>query len=361
MFPGIPVTRRRALLWMGGVVGGLALHGCTQQSSGSGQSSGNSVAANAEPSTPAAPVRGATGSTLWIGYAPLYIALEKGFFPEAGLELDHKIIGTTGEGNAAFAAGRLEGVNLVTSEAVAFAAKDQDFRIIQVADTSKGGDGILARNSIKSLEDIKGKEVAVEVGGVSHFFLLQVLQDVGLTQEDIKVRNLAPDAAAAAYQAGRVQVAVTYSPFLKQANDAQKDGRIIFDTSKMPATIADLYIFNTEWVENHPAAAEAYVRGIFKGMEFLQTDPDEAHAIVGKRLQLKPEQVKTELQGVELTSLENNIKMLADPNSEIYLVKTMESMTEFLKQQKQIPEVLPTDRLTQLIDSSFVKAVQANP
>jgi NitT/TauT family transport system substrate-binding protein len=345
---------------MGGVVGGLALHGCTQASSTTGQSSANSVVANGDPSTPAEPVSGATGSTLWIGYAPLYIALEKGFFREAGLELDHKIMGTTGEGNAAFAAGRLDGINLVTSEAVAFAAKDQDFRIVQVADISKGGDGILARNSVKSLEDFKGKEVAVEVGGVSHFFLLQVLEDIGLTQEDIKIRNLAPDAAAAAYQAGRVQIAVTYSPFLKQANDAQKDGRIIFDTSKMPAAIADLYIFSTEWVENNSGAAEAYVRGIFQGMEFLDTDPEEAHAIVGKRLQLKPEQVKTELQGVELTSLEDNIKMLTDPNSEIYLVKNMESMTEFLKQQKQIPETLPTERLVQLIDPTFVKAVQSN-
>lgn len=352
----IPVTRRRALYLVGGLAGGLALHSCAQPST----TPESSPSASAEAS-PTAPVKATTGSTLWIGYAPLYVALEKGFFKEGGLDLSHTVFSGSTEGDAAFASGRIEGVNNVTSEAVALAAKGQDFRIVQVADTSLGGDGILARNSIGSIEDFKGKEIAVDVGGVSHFFLLQVLKEAGLTDKDVTITNLTPDAAAAAYQAGRVEIAVTYSPFLGQSNDAQPDGRIIFDTSKMPTAIVDVYLFSTKFVEENPAAVEAYVRGIYKGIEFIKSNPDEAYAIAGKQLELTPEEVETELKGVGLASPEDNVKMLAEPDSGVYLLDHMDALGQFLKSQDQIPEAPAADTLKQTIDPTFVKAVMANP
>ncbi|MDX2212811.1 MAG: ABC transporter substrate-binding protein [Oculatellaceae cyanobacterium bins.114] len=350
IIPGL--TRRRALYLMGGVAGGLTLHACTQSPEGSAPS------ASAEAS-PSEPVKAANGSTLWIGYSPLYIAIEKGFFKEGGLDLEHKVFSSTGEGNAALAAGRIQSINNVTSETVAFAAKGQDFRIVQVADTSLGGDGILARSSVADIADFKGRRVAVEIGSVSHFFLLQVLQEAGLTGDDVEITNVTPDAAAAAYTSGNVDIAVTYSPFLKQANNAQSDGRIIYDTSKMPTAIVDVYIFSTQFVQENPQATEAFVKGIFKAHEFLKTNKDEALAIVGKMLQLKPEEVEQELTGVGLTSAEDNLKMLDDPTSDIYLVDHMESLGQFLKAQNQIPEAPTADSLKALIDPTFVKAAQA--
>ncbi|NEQ28301.1 MAG: ABC transporter substrate-binding protein, partial [Microcoleus sp. SIO2G3] len=337
-----------------GVAGGLTLHACTQQPDAPAPAQ-----SEAAPSAPSEPVKAASGSTLWIGYTPLYIALEKGFFKEGGLEFEHKIFSSTGESIAAMAAGRLEIINLVTSEAVAFAAKGQDFRIVQVADSSVGGDGILARNSVKDIADFKGRQVAVEIGSVSHFFLLQVLQEAGLSGNDVEITNVTPDAAAAAYSSGRVDVAVTYSPFLQQSNQTQKDGRIIYDSSKMPNAIMDVYLFSTPFVQEHPQAVQAFVNGIYKAQEFLKTNQDEAYAIAGKMLELQPEEVGQELKGVGLTSPEDNIKLLTDTSSDTYMGKHLESLAKFLKEQGQIPEVLTLERLSSLIDPTFVKAAQA--
>jgi NitT/TauT family transport system substrate-binding protein len=343
-------TRRHTLWMMGGMVGAMTLHACTQSAETTSTSPAASTAAS-----PTEPVKAVNGSTLWIGYSPLYIAIEKGFFKDGGLDLEHKVFGSTGEGNAALAAGRIESINNVTSEAVAFAAKGQDFRIIQVADSSKGGDGILARNSVTDIADFKGKQIAVEIGSVSHFFLLQVLQEAGLTANDVKLTNVTPDAAAAAYASSKVDIAVTYSPFLQQSSDAQKDGRIIYDSSKMPTAIMDVYIFSTKFVQDNPQAAQGFVNGIFKAREFIQTNPDEAYAIAGKQLQLKPEEVADQLKGVELMGLEENLKLMS-PSDDIYLGNHLESLAKFLKQQEQIPNVLTLDQLGALIDPTFVKA-----
>ena len=345
------LTRRRTLWLMGGFAGSLALNACSQTSE-TENNLGGASSSNASANSASA----ASGGVLWIGYLPLFIALDKGFFQAGGLDFDYKVFSSNTEADVAYGAGKLQGVNNVTSEAVALLAKGQDFRIIQVADTSLGGDGILARNSITDIADFKGKEVAVELNGVSHFFLLQVLKDAGLSGDDIKINNLTADAAATAYQAGRVDIAVTYSPYLKQASDAQPDGRIILDTSKMPTAIVDVYLFDPNFINSEPEATQAYVNGIFKGREFLKTNKDEALAIGAKWLELKPEEVEDELAGVDLTSPENNVKMLADESSELYLLDHLLELSQFLTDQGKISEAYSKETLAALFEPSFVKA-----
>lgn len=335
-------TRRQAIWLMTGLTSSLALHACAQQQ----QTSSAQTASN----------KATSGSTLWIGYTPLYIAIEKGFFREEGLNLDYKDFSSGTDANAAFGAGRLDGLSNVTSEIVTMAARGIDYRIVMAADNSLGGDGILARNSVADIKDFKGKEIAAEVGSVSHFFLLQVLKEAGLSENDVKITNVTPDAAAAAYQAGKTEIAVTYSPFLQKANQAQKDGRIIYDTSKMPTAVVDVYLFNTKFVEANPTATKAFVQGILKGIDFLETNREEALAIAGKRLQLKSEEVEEQLKGVRLIDLPTNLKMISDSQSDIYLLKHMNELANFLVEQKQIPKAVD---MSELLDPQFLKEVQA--
>lgn len=79
-----------------------------------------------------------------------------------------------------------------------------------------------------------------------------------------------------------------------------------------------------------------YIQGILKAKEFLETNRYEALAIAGKRLQLTPEELAEELKGVDLTSLEKNVEMLGNPQSDIYLVKSMIFLGHLLASQKQI-------------------------
>ena len=342
------LTRRHVLWMIGAAASGVALHGCA-----------NSVkTSNGTPDSAATGKRVSvkTGGSPWIGYTPVLVAIEKGFFLEGGLELDYQIFSGSSEPDAAFAAGKLQGLNNPTSEAVSLITRGKDFRIIQVADTSLGGDGILARNSITDISDFKGKKVGVDLGGVSHFFLLQVLEEAGLNEADIELTNLPAEAAAAAYQAGRIDVAVTFSPFLKQTNEAQSDGRIIYDTSKMPTAIVDVYMFDAEFVQQQPDAAQAYVNGIFKAREFFETNKDEALEICSKWLDLDPETIETELQGVSLVSPKDNVTMLGDPISDRYLLQHMMDLGAFLAAQGQISQAPSEAMVERVLDPTFVKA-----
>ncbi len=333
-------TRRQAIWLIAGAAGGGALHACT----------------NWAQSPEAGTVSASLGIVTWVGLTPLHIAGEKGFFKELGLNLDVKEFSANSDSNAAFLAGRLEGVAPVTSEAVVLAANGANFRVVLVEDISQGGDGILARNSLTGVKDFKGKRIALEKGSVSHFFLLQVLKEAGLREKDVTLVSMLPEAAAAAYQTGKVEIAVTYSPFLEGANAAQKDGRIIYDSSKMPGAITDLYVFETKFIEKHPQSVEAFVRGIFKALDFLKTNRQEAVAIAAKRLNITPADLEANLKGLKLPDLQTNLDMLGNPQSELYLGKKMKDMAEFLQGQNQIQQI---PDFSQLLEPKFVRAIQS--
>jgi NitT/TauT family transport system substrate-binding protein len=258
---------------------------------------------------------------------------------------------------ASFASGNLTAQAATNPEVVAQTARGVDYRIIMMADSSLGGDGILARNSVKDIADFKGRKVGVDIGGTGYYFLLQVLKEKGgLSVEDIEPVNVPADAAAAAYQAGTIDIAVTYEPFLSLTGKEQPDGRVIIDTSDMPTAILDVYIFQADFVEKNPEQVQAFVNGIFKAIAFIESDSEEAYKIIGEKLEITPEEVKEQLGGVDLTSLEDNQKVLTGEGATQSMAQNLITLSEFLMEQKEIEAPLTPEQTSKLIDASFVKA-----
>lgn len=348
------ISRRRALWLATGAIAGLGLHACGSSSSTSTEStSTESPSATASPATETSSL--SMGITTWIGTTPLYIGLEKGFFQELGLDLQLQVFDTVAQGFPAFLAGKLDGLAPVTSEAVALAAEGADFRVVLVEDTSLGADVLLARNSVTSLEDLKGRQIGAELGGIGHFFVLQILDKAGLTEDDVTIVNIAPDAAAAAYQKGDLEVVYTYSPFSDQAIAAQKDGRVLFSSKDMPTAIADLYVFSTSVIESNPTAVAAFVEGHFKALDFLKTNPDEGLAIMANQLGITPEELDAQLQGIQIPDLATNVEMLGNPDSDLSLTQPMAELASFLKNAGKISD---TPDMPTYLDPQFVKALQ---
>jgi NitT/TauT family transport system substrate-binding protein len=291
----------------------------------------------------------------WVGYSPLYVARAKGIFKELGIDLDAKTFQANNEEKIAFVGGRLDGAADVLSSGTELATSSKDFRIVMVVDRSVGADGILASNKIADLKGFKGQKVALEEGTVSHYFFLQVLSGVGLTSHDITIINADPAQAAAAYQSRNVDIAVTYAPFLGKANATRQDGRIIYDSSKMPYAIADIYEFDTRFIKDHPDTLQGFVSGFFKGLDYIKAHPEESAEIVAKELKITVAEVTEFLKGVQLADIPTNIDMLTNPESQGYIPKTMANLAKFLREQGQI-KAIPD--LSKLIEPKFVLAAQ---
>src|SRR5262249_14942085 len=83
------------------------------------------------------------GLVTWLGYGPFYIAREKGFFKENGIEVLLDRIEGDAERRAAIASGNLEGIALTLDAMIVMRAQGTPVKTVMAIDASNGGDGIV--------------------------------------------------------------------------------------------------------------------------------------------------------------------------------------------------------------------------
>lgn len=338
---------------LAGASGGALLHACDWD--GDGRTQDAAQRALSQRTLSQRTLSMTLGCIPWIGQVPMYVAQHQGFYAEAGLDFELRLFGASTEYIAAFLNDQLNAIAPITSEAIAIrAGGGKDFKIVMVQSNSAGNDGILARDSIATIEDFKGKKVAVETNAISYFFLLQVLKSAGLSAGDITAINTEPFAAAAAFQSGNIDIAVTYAPFLQEAAEATADGRILYDSSQMPMAISDLYVFDAAYVTEHADAVQAFVSGTLRGVEYLKENPDAGIKIGAIALGMQPDELESDLAGLKTPNRAENLGMLAQPKSNLYLGKHITELASFLRSEGQVETDLKN--LETLIDPQFIKA-----
>ena len=224
----------------------------------------------------------------WLGYAPLYLGRDKGFFAAEGVDVQPILIEASSDSLAALAAGRIDAVASTFDGFALFAGNGAALKVVLALDESSGGDGIVSRRDVSDVADLRGKRVAVQKGSVSQFLLAQALDKVGLKLGDLQVVDMKAGDAGAAFVAGRVDAAVTWQPWLGRAQ-ATDFGKILADTRSMPGLIVDAIAVRSEIATNNAAAVDGLVRGWFRTIDYVRTNPADAQAVMGGALHMTPE------------------------------------------------------------------------
>ena len=255
------------------------------------------------------------GHTTWVGYGPLFVAKELGYFKEAGLDVQMTTIEESSLYMAAMASGKLSGAASTIDEILKYRSSQFCFRSVLALDESAGGDGIVVGKGITSTKDLKGKAVAVNEGSVSMFWLSYLLKKANMTVKDVEVKNMTADDAASAFIAGRVPAAVTWEPNLTMVKQ-KKVGTVLVDSSQTPGVIVDVVALRCDVVDKQPADVKALVHGVIKAVEYMKLHPQESAKIIAKGVGgylSKPEDVADALKGVRFFDLKGNTALLGTP------------------------------------------------
>ncbi|HEY7233519.1 MAG TPA: phosphate ABC transporter substrate-binding/OmpA family protein [Gemmatimonadaceae bacterium] len=152
-------------------------------------------------------------------------------------------------------------------------------RVYQQIDWSNGGDGIVCRESVKSVADMRGKTVVLAQNSPSHFFLLNTLIAGGVQPSEVEYK-FTQDAfqAAAAFNADKsLACAVSWSPDIYNLAGV-KGNRMLVNTQTANKLIADVWFARADFAKDHPQIIEGMVRGIFEAMEALKAQDTKAQA-----------------------------------------------------------------------------------
>ena len=262
------------------------------------------------------------GHSTWVGYGPFYIARDKGYFEEEGVEVKLQIMENTSLKMGAFMAGQIDIVASTADEFPLYMKPDKPVKYIFAVDNSKGGDGVVSQKDINSVADLKGKKVAFEEGSVSQFFINALLREAGLTQDDISMINMTATDAGVAFTANRVDAAVTWEPHLSQGA-ATDHGKILVTSAEKPGLIVDVVAVTQDTLDNRRPELEALWRGWNRALVFLNENPDEAYAIMAKGVGgwlEDPGEFAATVTGIEYLDESKNRELfgLADAPGQLY-------------------------------------------
>src|SRR6266550_6447283 len=197
----------------------------------------------------------AIGISGWTGFAPLTLAKEAGIFAKNGLDVTLKKIPQASR-HLAIASGDIQCAATTVETWIVWNANGVATTQLFQMDKSYGADGMVVRNNIASIKDVKGKTVAASAPGTAPYFTLAwFLKKNGLTVKDVTVVNMEPAPAAQAFIAGQNDVAMTYEPYLSAVRDKPEAGKIIATTLDYPM-VMDTFGCTPKFIAENEAAVK---------------------------------------------------------------------------------------------------------
>lgn len=151
-------------------------------------------------------------------------------------------------------------------------------RIYQQIDWSNGGDGIVVRESIKTVADLRDRKLVLAQNSPSQYFALNMLVAAGVQPSEVNLvyTDDAFQAAAAFHADKSLAGAVSWAPDIYKLAEA-KGNRMLVTSQTANKLIADVWFARADFARDNPGIMEGLVRGIFDAMEELKK-PDQKTA-----------------------------------------------------------------------------------
>lgn len=289
----------------------------------------------------------------WTGYGPLFLAQEKGFFEKHGVNVELTIIEGLAERKQALAGNKIDGMATALDVQVTLAASGVPMQVVWLLDDSYGGDGIIVKNEIESVSDLKGKQVAFELGSTSHLLILTALQQAGLTDKDVEMVQMSAGDAGAAFVAGKVDAAVTWEPWLSKSSEA--DGKILLTTKELSGIIVDTIGFRKDVIEKRPKEIKGFVAAMAEAMDYWKEHEAESNQIMANGLKIDLAEFNGTVPGLKFLDKEDNKALFGTKDQQGAIYQSTQKAIDFYLEQKMIDKA---PKVEEVLDSSFVAGLK---
>lgn len=256
------------------------------------------------------------GYSDWPGWVAWQVAIEKGFFQEAGVNVEFKWFDYSAS-MSAFSANQLDAVSVSNGDNLVIASGGTKGIMIMATDYSAGNDVIIAKNGINSIQELKGKQIAVEKGLVDHHLLNTALSDAGIAHTDVNLVNAVTNELPQVFSSPDVAAIAVWQPVANQALKAVAGSKIIYSSQDKPGLIYDTLTVNMTHLSAHKEEWKKIIQVWDKTVKYINdpaTRPD-ALAIMAKRVGLEADQYAQFIEGTHLLDLATNKKVFEKSNN----------------------------------------------
>ena len=241
------------------------------------------------------------GYSDWPGWVAWEVAVDKGWFKEAGVDVRFEWFDYVASMDA-FAAGQLDAVSMTNGDALVTGATGAKSVMILMNDYSNGNDMVIGAPGIGSVKDLKGKKVGVEVGFVGHLLLLNALEKSGLTEADVELVNVPTNETPQVLASGEVDAIVAWQPSSGSSLDLVPGSKAIYTSADEPGLIYDLLCVSPASLAANRDDWKKVVDVWYRAVDYIK-DPatfDDAVKIMASRVGLPPKDYKKFIAGTNI-------------------------------------------------------------
>ncbi len=259
------------------------------------------AAAHAQPASAA----GLTvGYSDWPGWVAWQVAIDKGWLKEAGLDVTFQWFDYSASMDA-LTAGKIDADLMTNGDTLVTGAGGGKAIMIMLTDYSNGNDMIVAKPGIKSLKELKGRKIGIEVGLVEHLLLLDGLKKAGMTEKDVTLVNAKTNETPQVLASGQVDAIGAWQPVSGQAMKASPGSHPVYTSAQAPGLIYDVLAVRPASLASHKAEWMKLIKVWDRVVHYIndpKTQPD-AIRIMAARVGLTPAAYAPLLKGTHLIDI----------------------------------------------------------
>jgi len=275
-----------------------------------------------------------------------FIALEKKFFEKNGVSVDLILNAAYTDTVEQFEGGYVDGAFEVFTDAIIQNSKGFDVAVVYVTDYSTDGDVIVGK--VEDITQLAGKIVGRGEQNFSYFFVVDILEEYGLDEEDVELKIIDETHAVDALDLGIVDAVHTWDPEKTHAVD--KGYKILAKAGDDPGVIIDVLVFNKKIIEERPNEIRSIIKSLEDAKRFLKTNRNDSIKIMSEVEGFSYEQMEKSLDDAYRPTLSENLELLQNHYSMLYFEG--EEIMQFFYEKNYISRIFSLD---QLVYDKFVK------
>lgn len=220
----------------------------------------------------------------WITGSIPELGLARGYDRDYDLELVQAFYGDDTERLAAVGSGKVHFSEISWPSLMRNLEKVEEGKyadqivVLGFIDYSRGGDGVIVQQGIKTVNDLVNKRVGYFDDGTSKYMLSFLLRMVDMRLEDVKGVPYDDEAKLQKdFTDGNLDALAYWQPGMNEVLKAKPGSSVLLSTADMPTLIPDVLIANRSYVARNQAKAEAFMKFWFATVKHIQERPEMAY------------------------------------------------------------------------------------
>ena len=300
----------------------------------------------------------------WIGWKSIIDAngglstAEGSIYDKLGIKVNISIINDATQSSNAMISGKLDAAGYTINRTAFLSQKFKDSGINVVipfiTNFSNGGDGIIAKSNITSVNDLVDAKIGVPQFSEAHSLVVWFINQSDLSKNDKQsiINNLivfaTPDETAKAFFAGAIDVAATWEPYLTQAKN-MADAHILFSTASSSSLIMDGILFNEDFAKEHPNVVSAFIDGALQASAMYDTELNTIKKVMPMFSVASDQDIKDNCVSAKLTTYADNLKLFNGTAKTIF--------TDMCNVWESIGETVNKELVNTLYDNTYIETL----